>query len=201
MSDFNKKIRVETTDYEFKRSLETKKAKSWLKSVSAFSNGNGGILYFGIDDEGSIVGINNPQAVIEKISEIVNSRIDPKPAIHVTSEDQEGKSVVVLRIEKGHATPYYYFNGNKREAFLRVGNESVPVTSEQLNELILKGKNQTYDLLPSKYYLKDFSFSLLKATYKDKTGLEFEESDFLSFELVEPDGRLTNAGFLQTRFL
>jgi ATP-dependent DNA helicase RecG len=56
-------------------------------------------------------------------------------------------------------------------------------------------------LLPSKYYLKDFSFSLLKATYKDKTGLEFEESDFLSFELVEPDGRLTNAGFLQTRFL
>ncbi|MFW6262580.1 MAG: ATP-binding protein, partial [Thermotogota bacterium] len=80
--------------------------------------------------------------------------------------------------------------------FLRIGNESVPVTSEQLNELILKGKNQTYDLLPSKYYLKDFSFSLLKATYKDKTGMEFEESDFLSFELVEPDGRLTNAGLL-----
>lgn len=123
-------------------------------------------------------------------------RIDPKPTIHVTSEIIEEKYVVVLKVEKGHATPYYYFNGNKREAFLRIGNESVPVTSEQLNELILKGRNQTYDLLPTKYYLKDFSFSLLKATYKDKTGLDFEESDFLSFELVESGGRLTNAGLL-----
>jgi len=169
---------------------------SWLKTVSAFSNVNGGILYFGIDDDGTVVGMENPQWAIEKISEIINGRIDPKPAIHVTSEVIEGKAVVVLNVEKGHATPYYYFNGNKREAFLRIGNESVPVTSEQLNELILKGRNQTYDLLSSKYYLKDFSFSLLKATYKERTGLDFEESDFLSFELIDSNGRLTNAGLL-----
>jgi ATP-dependent DNA helicase RecG len=167
-----------------------------LKTVSAFSNVNGGILYFGIDDDGTVVGMENPQWAIEKISEIINGRIDPKPAIHVTSEVIEGKAVVVLNVEKGHATPYYYFNGNKREAFLRIGNESVPVTSEQLNELILKGRNQTYDLLSSKYYLKDFSFSLLKATYKERTGLDFEESDFLSFELIDSNGRLTNAGLL-----
>jgi len=133
MSEFSYKLRVETTDHDFKKELETKKAKSWLKTVSAFSNVNGGILYFGIDDDGTVVGMENPQWAIEKISEIINGRIDPKPAIHVTSEVIEGKAVVVLNVEKGHATPYYYFNGNKREAFLRIGNESVPVTSEQLN--------------------------------------------------------------------
>ena len=34
--------------------LEEKKPKSWLKSVSAFANGLGGSLFFGIDNEGII---------------------------------------------------------------------------------------------------------------------------------------------------
>lgn len=36
---------AETTDCDFKRELETKKPKSWLKSVSAFANGIGGKLF------------------------------------------------------------------------------------------------------------------------------------------------------------
>lgn len=48
---------AETTECDFKRKLETKKPKSWLKSVSAFANGIGGKLIFGIDDSGEIVGI------------------------------------------------------------------------------------------------------------------------------------------------
>ena len=35
---------AETTECDFKRELETKKPKSWLKSVSAFANGIGGKL-------------------------------------------------------------------------------------------------------------------------------------------------------------
>jgi len=34
--------------------LEEKKPKSWLKSVSAFANGLGGSLFFGIDNDGII---------------------------------------------------------------------------------------------------------------------------------------------------
>ena len=46
---------AETTECDFKRELETKKPKSWLKSVSAFANGIGRKLIFGIDDSGEIV--------------------------------------------------------------------------------------------------------------------------------------------------
>jgi predicted HTH transcriptional regulator len=42
------------TAYDFKLMLEEKKPKSWLKSVSAFANGLGGSLFFGIDNEGII---------------------------------------------------------------------------------------------------------------------------------------------------
>ncbi len=45
---------AECTAYDFKLMLEEKKPKSWLKSVSAFANGLGGSLFFGIDNEGII---------------------------------------------------------------------------------------------------------------------------------------------------
>ena len=45
---------AECTAYDFKVMLEEKKPKSLLKSVSAFANGLGGSLFFGIDNEGTI---------------------------------------------------------------------------------------------------------------------------------------------------
>ena len=42
---------AESSDSDFKERLETKNAKSWLKSVSAFANGIGGTLYFGVEDQ------------------------------------------------------------------------------------------------------------------------------------------------------
>ena len=45
---------AECTAYDFKLMLEEKKPKSWLKSVSAFANGLGGSLFFGIDNDGIV---------------------------------------------------------------------------------------------------------------------------------------------------
>lgn len=47
-----KKLIGEATEYDKKEMLESKRPKSWLKSVSAFANGMGGKLLFGIDDDG-----------------------------------------------------------------------------------------------------------------------------------------------------
>ena len=44
----------ETTEYDKKREVEMKKPKSWLKSVSAFANGIGGALIFGIADDDTV---------------------------------------------------------------------------------------------------------------------------------------------------
>ena len=42
---------AESTNVEFKVALEKEKPKSWLKTVSAFANGIGGSIYFGINDD------------------------------------------------------------------------------------------------------------------------------------------------------
>lgn len=45
------KLIGEATTYDKKQMLEAKRPKSWLKSVSAFANGEGGTLIFGISDK------------------------------------------------------------------------------------------------------------------------------------------------------
>lgn len=52
--------KIESTNIEFKKKVEYNKSKSWLKSVSAFANFNGGILLFGIRNvDREPVGLDN----------------------------------------------------------------------------------------------------------------------------------------------
>ena len=60
----------EATEYDKKMALEVKKPKSWCKSVSAFANGMGGRLIWGIADDDSLVGLADAKGDAEKISEI-----------------------------------------------------------------------------------------------------------------------------------
>lgn len=54
-----KTIISECTAYDFKLRLEQNRPKSWLKSVIAFANGMGGSLFFGIDNDGVIRGLDD----------------------------------------------------------------------------------------------------------------------------------------------
>ena len=49
-----KTLIAECTAYDYKVMLEEKKPKSWLKSVSAFANGIGGSLFFGMTSSPSL---------------------------------------------------------------------------------------------------------------------------------------------------
>ena len=71
----------EGTEYDKKEALEVKRPKSWLKSVSAFANGQGGVLLFGITDDDDLVGLKDAEKDAENISEIIKNRMDPIPDI------------------------------------------------------------------------------------------------------------------------
>jgi ATP-dependent DNA helicase RecG len=85
-----------------------------------------------------------------------------------------------------------------KRAYVRIGNESVPAPDYILNELILKGSNHTYDTVATDKRKKDYSFTLLEATYFQRVRLRFEASDYISFGLADEDGILTRAGTLLT---
>lgn len=102
-----KKLIGETTAYDKKVMLEERKPKSWCKSVSAFANYSGGYLIFGINDNNEVVGLNNPQEVSEKISEIITSKMDPIPVFDMRFETVDEKVIIFLKIEEGKISPYY----------------------------------------------------------------------------------------------
>lgn len=101
------KLIGEATAYDKKQMLEVKRHKSWLKSVSAFANGEGGTLIFGISDDDRIVGLADAEGDAEKISEEIKSKLDPVPAVNLEYKEVDGKKLVLLQIYPGQETPYY----------------------------------------------------------------------------------------------
>ena len=195
LKDYKK---VETTNIDFKSEIEIKKPKSWLKSVSAFANTKGGIILFGVDDKTrEEKGITNAINATEKITELINARIEPLPRYELNYFEENGKAFIELEIGDGPVTPYFYVADGRKEAFIRSGNQSIPAPAHILQNLILKGKNITFDSLPSEYNLGDLSFTLLTASIKEKTGKKFnEDRDYISLGLVNKDNKLTNGAVL-----
>ena len=149
----------ECTAYDFKLMLEEKRPKSWLKSVSAFANGLGGSLFFGVDNDGTIKGIDDIQHVCETISSKIRDYLDPLPEVEmIPHKTDEGLNVLQLKVNSGSYTPYYYVGDGQRVAFSRIGDESLPATAEYMVRLVLKGSNKTYDSLITDFRQENNTF-------------------------------------------
>ena len=188
---------AECTAYDYKITLEEKKPKSWLKSVSAFANGSGGSLFFGVDNGGNVQGLDDVQHVCEAISSRIRDYMDPLPEVEMIPHIIADKlHILQLKVKTGSYTPYYYVGDGQRVAFVRVGDESMPASAEQMMRLVLKGTNRTYDSLHTDYKAEDYSFTILTNTFKKRTNQEWDKKFLLSFGLVSSTGNLTNAGAL-----
>ena len=186
----------ETNLYDKKEKLEINKPKSWLKSVSAFANGRGGKLIFGVKEDNTILGLSDYQEVSENISEIIKTKMDPNPEFDMEIKELNGKVILILSVFAGKNTPYFVVDGGSRTAYKRVGNQSVTANRIDLFNLSLKGEHISYDSLQSKKRLEDVTFKELSIEYKNRTEKEFEDKDLKSFGLVNDENNLTIAGAL-----
>ena len=196
MQIHNNTLIAECSSYDFKEMLERKKVKSWLKSVSAFANTDGGSLFYGVNDDGVIVGLENPQSDADFISEMIKAKLDPVPEVQLIPIEHEGRTLLEVKVKAGTLTPYYYYQDGTRTAYTRVGNESVECNSQQLLSLVLKGTHMTWDSLPTQVDANKHSFVILANTFREQTHQEWNDKYLESFGLVTSDGKLTNAGLL-----
>jgi ATP-dependent DNA helicase RecG len=191
-----KNLIAECTAYDYKSMLEEKRPKSWLKSVSAFANGLGGSLFFGVDDEGIVRGIDDVQHACETISAKIRDYMDPLPEVEAIPHKIDNHNVLQLKVHAGDYAPYYYVGDGQRIAFVRIGDESVPASAEQMVRLVLQGSSKTFDSLRTGYQIADYTFTLFANAFKDRTKKEWNKKYLLSFGLVTGAGYLTNAGAL-----
>ena len=186
----------ETTDYDKKEALEERRPKSWLKSVSAFANGQGGVLIFGVTDDDRLTGVPDVKRVSERISEILKMKMQPVPDTRLQIHRISGLDILTLEVFPGQETPYYYAADGRLETYTRIGNESVLTDAMTTKRLILRGRHSSWDILPSGYDFADFAFSKFRERYHTWTQHSFDEKNYESYGICNHEGQLSNAGAL-----
>ena len=107
------------------------------------------------------------------------------------------KKFIVVNIEKGLTTPYYYVNEGTRTAYVRKGDQSIIAPVHELNNMILSGSSKTFDALQSQFFITKGSFTLFEANCEIEDGEVIDRNkNLISFGLALPNGYLTNAGAL-----
>ena len=153
-------------------------------------------MFLGVDNDGVVKGLDDIQHVCETISSKIRDYMDHLPEVEMIPHRINKLEVLQLKVHSGNYTPYYYVGDGQRVAFVRVGDESMPATAEQMVRLVLKGSNKTFDSLHTDYKVEDNSFSILANSFKQRTAQEWNKKFLLSFGLVTSEGNLTNAGAL-----
>ena len=157
----------ETRILEFKETI----TNTFLKTVSAFSNYDGGEILFGVDDDGNIKGLSDVKQACLDIENKINDSISPQP--NYTLEIQNNEQTIKLSVKSGLQKPYLY----KSKAYKRNDTATIEVDTLEFSRLVLEGKNIRFEELPCKD--QELSFEILQSNLKEKIQIETFNKDTL----------------------
>ena len=170
---------------EFKSTI----TNTFLKTVSAYSNFYGGEIVFGVNDDGSVCGIDNPDQVCLDIENRINDSISPKPDFEIDIDDS--KKIIRLIVREGQYKPYLY----KGKAYRRSDTASIEVDQAELKELVLQGSNLYFEELPCGK--DDLLFQELSAKLMKNLDIKVVSEDILrTLGLFTKDKKFNNAAAL-----
>ncbi|QVJ96044.1 RNA-binding domain-containing protein [Mycoplasma mycoides] len=185
----------ETTTVEYKVTFDSKNPDNFLHTVSAFANTKGGKIFVGINDNNQIVGLEDPQTILENISEAIKTKIDPNPEFYCEIEEHNGLKFIIVSILKGEQTPYRYLTKKADAAYIRSGNQSIKASTNQLRNLMFRGTKESFDTLKTKIHWKEANFKSLNLELK-KIGQQANTVHQLTSLGLVKDEFLTYAGAL-----
>lgn len=175
----------ETRILEFKETV----TNTFLKTVSAFSNYDGGEILFGVDDDGNIKGLSNVKQACLDIENKINDSISPQP--NYTLEIQNRDQTIKLNVKSGLQKPYLY----KSKAYKRNDTSTIEVDTLEFSRLVLEGKNIRFEELPCKD--QKLSFEILQSNLKEKIQIEtFNKDTLKTLNLYDDVNGFNNASGL-----
>ena len=175
----------ETRILEFKETI----TNTFLKTVSAFSNYDGGEILFGVDDDGNIKGLSDVKQACLDIENKINDSISPQP--NYTLEIQNNDQTIKLSVKSGLQKPYLY----KSKAYKRNDTATIEVDTLEFSRLVLEGKNIRFEELPCKD--QELSFEILQSNLKEKIQIEtFNKDTLKTLNLYDDVNGFNNAAGL-----
>jgi ATP-dependent DNA helicase RecG len=172
--------------------MDSKHAKTFV----SFANTKGGQLFLGVEDDGTVTGHNLSNDTKAKIEQVAGTC---DPAVHINLESVDlgdGKSVTVVDVPQSPNAPHRCTQGY----FLRVGSESIKMSTEQLTDYLNEhGKLGFDERIRADYQWSQIYNSKTVSTYKSylsPQAQQLSDDSILSNLRMIKDTHATNAGIL-----
>lgn len=183
----------ESPTVEFKREL----TDAIKREIIAFANTLGGELYIGIDDDGSIIGLENAHKTLESVSSMLHDSIQPDILVHTFLEivELEEKEVIKISVARGTRRPYHLkAKGMKPSGvFIRYGTSVTNASEENIRQMIIESDGTNYETMRSLH--QELTFSEAESIFKDQN-LKFGSEQMRTLGIITDDGYYTNLGLL-----
>ncbi len=165
--------------------------------VIAFANTEGGKLYIGINDDGTICGVSDVDNNMLKLTNMIRDVVRPDVTMFTdcTVEQIDGKQIIVLTVQRGTARPYYLHSKGVRPegVYVRQGASSVPASETAILNMIKETSGDCYE--DARSINQQLTFE--KATaYFNKKGVDFGDAQKRTLNLISKDGTYSNLGML-----
>ncbi len=167
------------------------------KEIIAFANCEGGKLYIGVQDDGTVSGLDNPDETSLQISNMVRDAIKPDLTmfLHYETVTVDGKKIVAVDIQQGTERPYYIAKKGLRPegVYVRQGYSSVPATNTAIRRMIKETDGDHFEEMRS--LEQKLTFESAKKIFAERN-VKFGVTQMKTLGMATQDGVYTNLGLL-----
>ena len=158
---------------EFKESWHDE----YTRYVSAFCNTQGGVLYIGLNDNGTVVGIEHPEKLIERLPNFIAQKTGIMPLVHL--KESNGKEYLEIEVQPS-AMPISVHG----RYYTRSGSVTSELQGNQLNMFLAAKMGLTWEsVVEEDFSLDDIDIETVerfKLLAKDRVPSIEQETDILA---------------------
>ncbi|MDO5530664.1 RNA-binding domain-containing protein [Sutterella sp.] len=166
------------------------------KTMIAFANTYGGTIYFGVDNDGKGVGVEDFDRIERTVFTFARNGVEPDMSSLIRVKPialPDGKTVAAVQVLLGDDRPYAFKNKNWTNGgvFIRVGSSSLQAERSEI-------MGMAKDLIPWEERIarfQDLTFEEARRICQTRA-VPFSEANFVGYGIADTYGRFTNFGLL-----
>ena len=186
-------MRLENKTTEFKREY----TDDLKYAVVAFANTDGGKIYIGINDDGSVQGVKDTDGTMLRITNMIRDVVRPDVTMFTECavEEIDGQPVIVVNVQRGTARPYYLSGKGVRPegVYIRQGASSVPASETVILNMIKETSGDCYE--DARSINQQLTFEKADAFFAGRK-VSFGDQQKRTLNIIGADGTYTNLGML-----
>lgn len=161
--------------------LKEKFTSSICKEIVSFLNADGGTIYIGVKDDGTIIGTTNIDETCRSVADIITQQIEPNPQELIRNEliFEGDKTIIAIYIKKGTDSLYCQkkYGYSSTGCSIRVGTSCREMTQDQIKNRYEKKFFNSDLLISSKSNYPNLSLKTLKVYYAER-GFHLDDNSF-----------------------